>query len=390
MKVRKRRNPKSGRTVWQIDLHCIPAGEQAPARFRLTAPNQVTTRSGADRWGKEQWAKIIKEGRPYSTAKAREERKAQEEREQKLKVPTLLDFWPRFLEHIETERMAPNTISAYDKVGRVHVLPAIGHLTCDRVSELAITQLKKATRHLKPNTVNQSLNALATALKVAKLHYPQIEIPEITRVRVLDLDHLRFYSLEEANTLVEAAKRIDRRIAILLGLDAGLRRREIPALRWSDIDATKITVRHTLQNKELRPTKSGVPRKVPITKRLREALAMMPRTSEWVLPRGVTGTFCVAAALRSVSKAAGVVNHGPHGLRHSYATHLLVGGVDLRTVCSLMGHSNIAITAQYLHLLPDAEQGAAAKLEAVRAEPATVTDLAQAREARGSGGQKPK
>lgn len=389
MKVRERKL-ESGKTVWQVDLHCIPAGEQAPVRFRLTAPNQVTTRSGAERWGKEQWGKILKDGRPYSTAKAREEREAQAELERQLQVPTLLDFWPRFLNHIEAERMAPNTISAYEKVGRVHVLPAIGHLTCDRVSELAITQLKKALKQLKPNTANQSLNALATALKVAKLHHPQIVLPTIKRVRVLDLDHLRFYSLGEANALVEAAKRIDQRVAILLGLDCGLRRREIPAIRWSDIDSNKITVRHTLQKRELRPTKSGNPRKVPITKRLREALDMMPRTSEWVLPRGVSGTYCVAAALRSVTRTAGIENHGPHGLRHSYATHLLVGGVDLRTVCSLMGHSNITITAIYLHLLPDAEQGAAAKLEAVRAQPATVTDLAQAREAREVKGQKPK
>ena len=84
---------------------------------------------------------------------------------------------------------------------------------------------------------------------------------------------------------------------------------------------------------------------------------------------------------------AGVPDHGAHALRHSFATHLLFAGVDLKTVSALLGHASVIVTARfYLHLLPGAERGAMEKLEAARAPsppaPAPVTDLALARSAR--------
>ncbi|HEY0132620.1 MAG TPA: tyrosine-type recombinase/integrase [Nannocystis sp.] len=386
MKVRERN--ENGRTVWQVDIHCIPANEAKPARFRLTPPDQVTTRSGAERWGKDQWAKIIKDGRPYNTKQAREQRRAQEEEAQKLNVPTLTAFWPRFLEHIEAERMAVNTIMAYEKAGRMHVLPQLGDRPIDQLAELDIQRLKASMKKLKPYTVNQALNALGGALKLAKLHHPHIVIPPIKRVRVSAEQHFRVYTPEEACALVEAATCPTRRVAILLGLVIGLRRREVPALRWSDVDEVRgvITVRHQLLGWELVPPKHGKVRKVPMTASLREALKALPRDTEWVLPRGKTGRSCVSlrATLKTVARHAGVPDHGPHALRHSYATHSLASGVDIRTVSALMGHSNVVITARYLHLLPGAEQAAAGKLKDFykKTTGATVTDLSRARAAR--------
>lgn len=392
MKVKTRLRKDGASVSWQADIHVTPKGGEAPERFRLTAPDGVTSRSGCERWAMEQARKIAAEGRPYSTRRAREERQQREQRERQLNVPTLVEFWPAYLEHLEAERMAPNTVRAYAKAGRVHVLPTLGHHKLDEIGEFAVLRLKAAVKHLKPNTANQVLNALAGALQLARVSHPQIVVPPITRLRVPDTDHIRVFSIEEAGALVAAASgKPDRLAAILLGLDAGLRRREAPALRWSDVDFNGgiITVRHSLYRGELRPTKSGKARKVPLTAQLRAALADLPRDSEWVLPRGAGGgPPCLRARVRTAASKAGVPDHGPHALRHSYATHLLAAGVDLRTVSALMGHGSLTVTARYLHLLPGAEQAAAEKLEAARAAPprsgpATVTDLARARAARG-------
>jgi integrase len=389
VKVRQR---KDGETVmWQADIHVTAKGCEAPERFRLNAPPTVTSKSGCERWAMEQARKIAAEGRPYSTRRAREERQQREEQERALNVPTLAVFWPLYLEHLEAERRAPNTILACEKSGRVHLLPPLGARRLDQVTELDVQRVKVAMKDRKPYTVNQVLNTLAGVLKLAKVHHPQIVIPRIQRVRLSGEQHIRCYSPVEAAALVAKADRPDRLAGLLLGLDAGLRREEIPALRWVDVDlaAGTLHVRHQLYKGELRLPKFGKTRKVPLTASLRAALLSLSRESEWVLPRGKTGKSAVdiESTVRAVARRAGVPNHGPHALRHTFATHALASGVDLRTVSALMGHASVVITARYLHLLPGAEAAAAVKLEefhrqAHPPQPGTVTDLAQARSER--------
>jgi len=71
-----------------------------------------------------------------------------------------------------------------------------------------------------------------------------------------------------------------------------------------------------------------------------------------------------------------VADYGHHALRHGYATALLASGAGLRVVQKLLGYTDIATTARYLHLLPDAERSAVERLEARHPAAATVTQLA--------------
>jgi len=386
---------------WQADIHVAPAGERTPERFRITAPPGVTSLSGAQRWAMETARRIAAEGRPHNTARARAEREAKVAAARRAYVPTLAEFWPVYLTHLEDERHKPNTIRAYEKSGRTRLLPMLGERRLDQVTELDVQRLRASMRDRSAWTVNQVLNTLAGVYTLASVHHPAVTAPRIARMKVPATDHLRFYAKEEAAALVQAATstRPDRLAAILLGLDAGPRKSEGYALRWSDVDLEhdELTVRHSLCLGKLYPPKNGKTRRVPLTSRLADAITAMPRTSEWVLPRGkprmpgvvndyTNAPVSLTSTVRAVARRAGVPDHGPHSLRHTFATLLLAAGADLRSVQALMGHANITTTARYLHLLPGAERGAVDKLESLHertpAGPATVTELAQARRAR--------
>lgn len=383
MKVRQR--TENGRTVWQVDIICTPAGEQAPARFRLNAPDIVTSKSGAERWGKEQWSKIIKDGRPFNTRKAREERKQREqeerERERRLNVPTLTDFWPVFVDHMLAERLKPNTVRSYQQIGATKLMPLLGDRRLDMISEIDVQRVKSTMRDKAPSHVNLALTVLTQVLRVGKAHHPAVVVPPMKRAKRSKKEHKRFYSVEQAQAIVRAVQDEPERLAaILLALDAGLRKCEVHALRWVDVDLAhaELTVRHALCRGELLTPKSGQSRKVPMTAQLTAALDNLGRETEWVLPRGEShrtkpgskrwnAPVSLDAVLKAAAKKAGVPNLWPHALRHAFACHLLAAGADLQAVSKLLGHSSVAITAEaYCHLLPGADRSAVAKLEGLR------------------------
>lgn len=149
---------------------------------------------------------------------------------------------------------------------------------------------------------------------------------------------------------------------------AGLRRGEIVALRWSDVNLadSKITVRRAVSGGQETGTKSGRVREVPLPRQAIEALDRRERTTDpaghqftgrtgYVFRARDGGRLDGSALRRRFVRARDHAELRPlrfHDLRHSYGSLLVASGLDLATVKAAMGHSRITTTERYLHARP--------------------------------------
>jgi integrase len=155
----------------------------------------------------------------------------------------------------------------------------------------------------------------------------------------------------------------DRQDAELVRVAAytGLRRGELLALRWRDVDfgLRKIVVRRAISaDVEASSTKSRRAREVPLAGQAAEALHQLAQRSDFVGPDEFVfanrlGRRLDGSALRRrVERARDAAGLRPlrfHDLRHTYGSLLVAGGVDLASVKAAMGHSRITTTERYLH-----------------------------------------
>jgi site-specific recombinase XerD len=150
----------------------------------------------------------------------------------------------------------------------------------------------------------------------------------------------------------------------------GLRRSELCHLKVSDIDSERMVIHVQLG-------KGSRDRDVLLTPKLLETLReywrwMKPKTylfpgtvKNWRADVPITEKI-VWDAVAHAAKQAGIKKHvSPHTLRHSFATHMLEAGADLRTIQVLLGHSKLEHTTVYLHLSRRHLQAIPSPLEAI-------------------------
>ena len=148
---------------------------------------------------------------------------------------------------------------------------------------------------------------------------------------------------------------------------AGLRRGQVVALRWRDVDFTgrKLVIRRSLSgDTEVKSTKSRRVREVPLPDQAAVALERLSRRGEFTGPDDYV--FCSrlgrrldpSALRRRYERARAAAGLEPlrfHDLRHTYGSLLVAGGIDLVSVKAAMGHSRITTTERYLHARPAGE-----------------------------------
>jgi site-specific recombinase XerD len=162
-------------------------------------------------------------------------------------------------------------------------------------------------------------------------------------------------SLEEVGQLIDAAGNLKQRAILMILYGTGMRRAEVARLKVSHVDSKRMVIR-------VECGKGGHDRDLPLSPALLETLREYWRWKKpgiYLFPsdEGHHGKdhpmsertvwyVCTQAA-----QYAGLKKHvTPHTLRHSWATHLLEAGTDLRTIQMLLGHGDLETTAKYLHL----------------------------------------
>ena len=218
-----------------------------------------------------------------------------------------------------------------------------------KITSLQIEEYKKKRlEKVKPATLNRELACLRHMFNLAikwkmtdENPVKDVEFPEEQEIE------MRILNREEADRLIEAAPDYLKPI-IVIALNTGMRRGEILGLRWDDIDFNQ----HYIYIKQ---TKSGVPRKIPMNSLVVGVLKSVKREDRFVFYNSKTKNHLkyIHYGFKKACEKIGIPDLRFHDLRHSAATLMVTGGVDLVTVKEILGHSKIEMTMKYAHPTPE-------------------------------------
>lgn len=285
-------------------------------------------------------------------------RKGPSSRREAEKMPTVEEFAPLWIEYSKAQRHKPSTLHNKALLLRCHILPLIGKLRLNEITEAALALVVKKRADLEPGSVNNLLKYIIALLRCAKeKHGKKIEIPKAPYLT--NETEAAWYTAEQFEALVESAATFATAdlVLILLAGEAGLRSGEISALRWTDVDLAKreVTIRSNLVRGHEGTPKGGVTRTVPMSGRLHRALVRHQAAE------GSTGrvlrrddgsdmtTDSQRTVLRRVSTYAGLPAYGMHALRHCFGSRMMNGGAGGKVVMRLLGHKKLSTTERYVH-----------------------------------------
>ncbi len=156
----------------------------------------------------------------------------------------------------------------------------------------------------------------------------------------------------EVGCLLTSIHSFHHRVITMTAYGSGLRIGEVCSLKPGDIDSKRMLI-HIRDGKRQRDRFVMLPERVLLW--LREYWRMARPKSEWLFPgrdpKQHISREAAAEAMQKAAKEAGITKHvTPHILRHSFATHLLETGTDIRTIQVLLGHNSIRTTERYTHV----------------------------------------
>jgi integrase len=289
---------------------------------------------------------------------------------------TIAQAGARYIEHAARRGRKRSTLMNLDSEIRVHLAPFFGERAISSIAPEDVADLVRALeRTLAPKTVRNVIATLSAILRfgaaprrrwVASNAATAIElpaVPEAQEIRYLDLDEL---DLVIAHAPAGPFRALDAALWRTAAM-TGLRRGELLALRWSDVDwlASRIRVRRSYVRGEFGTPKSRrSTRSVPMATEVAAALEALSATTELsddalVFGHPQTGEpLHEANTGRRFARAmqdAGLGHHRFHDLRHTFGTTMAAAGVPMRTLQEWMGHRDITTTQRYADYSPGLE-----------------------------------
>jgi site-specific recombinase XerD len=272
------------------------------------------------------------------------------------------------LEELQRRNFAETTITTYVKA--VEQFARYFKRPPDRLNHTHLRTYQAyllRERKLMPRTVRLHVAALRFFfVKTLKRRYVLDDTPYPKAPRRLP----QILSVDEVTRLIEAAHSLSHRTMLMLLYSTGMRNAELRHLQVGDVDSRRMLI-------HIRHGKGGRDRYVPLSATLLATLRayyrwMRPQTylfpgtvANWRADKPITPKVLWEACVLAARRARLRKRVSPHLVRHSYATHLLEAGADLRTIQLLLGHVKLEHTVLYLHLSQRHLQGVANPLDAL-------------------------
>lgn len=272
------------------------------------------------------------------------------------------------IDYLMAQNYSANTISNYTKQFNLF-LRINGYRNPNELTEVQIVRhLAWMTENgLSPRSLNMLINALLYYFRmVLKRASFEIRIPRPRGEHRLPT----VLTMDECTRIFSFVDNPKHKLLLLLGYGAGLRRSEIVGLKWADIlfEEHKIHIKQSKGNKD-----RMVMLPYSIVTYLKNYRMLYP-SDDWVFTGQYKGEALSANTVQAVMRQA-VVKAGlekratVHTLRHSFATHLLESGTDIRYIQALLGHASLKTTMIYTHVTPRAAKRIVSPLDSLPGVP---------------------
>lgn len=229
-----------------------------------------------------------------------------------------------------------------------HLNDYFGNRCLNQINALDIEKFKaERLKVVSPSSVNKSLSCLRAMINKAKAWELFFGVNPVNNKQFLKVENrrLRYLEKEEISRLLGCCDGYVKDI-VEFAINTGMRQGEIFHLKWHDINYNNGLI-------YLLKTKNGEKREIPMNESVKNILFRVKKNPDSPY------VFCsfdgrpfdnIKRSFKSVLRKAGISDFRFHDLRHTFASQLIMNGVDLLTVKELLGHKSIEMTLRYSHL----------------------------------------
>jgi integrase len=316
---------------------------------------------------------------------------------------TVGEFLDRWLRDWAALNVGAKTLERYQELTSAHVQPYVGEMPIQKLQPVHLAELyakllrdgnkqrgQNAPAGLSPRTVGHVHRAIHKALKLAvEWGVVQRNAAEVARPPKVDSKELEILAADEARVLLQKLKGQPLYPIVMLGLATGMRRGELLALRWRDVDLDggRLRVEQSLEQTKI----GGLRFKAPKTKHGRRTISLAPSVvaelrAHWkqqqeqrlrlglgkapenalVFPKWDGTPRVPNTTSTEWARALAQLKLPPislHALRHTHASQLIASGMDILTISRRLGHGSPTITLGVGHLFGSADDRAADVIE---------------------------